>query len=515
MKMNFLQHNKYYQYVLMVSLYVAVAIFLCAPLKAQDEVIKTGWFPFEPYMYVKETQGFSQLTGLDIKMIEALSQHLGVKPDFSVVQWKQFLSDIKSGQRLIAPFATKTKERSEWAYFSIPYRFEENALFVKYGSSLEFKNVQSFVDMAKKTGFRLGIMDGFVYASDAINDFINDPQYQHQIMRAKFENDNLNNLLKDKIDGFLTDRLVGATLIWRSGHSKDVEERYLGVSTPIHFLISKKLGSPEFLEKVNKAIQEMKASGEHRKIMREYILPVLLMQTIDRPWFLWIEVLAIIAFVIAGMMIADKENFSVLATFGLAIVPSFGGGLIRDIIVGRTPVGILVTPRYVYIVIIAFLTVLFFINVYDFLRHKMKLFVIDKYVPSKAEITRLIQLLDAMGTSAFTVIGVLVAVLGKADPLWIWGPLFAVMTGVGGSTMRNALAGYRALGNELTYAEIPLLCGLGLSLYLDNQVEHVDPTQILLVVLLTIFIGFLMHVFVYHWNIPSIKIHLFKKIPPS
>jgi polar amino acid transport system substrate-binding protein len=139
----------------------------------------------------------------------------------------------------------------------------------------------------------------------------------------------------------------------------------------------------------------------------------------------------------------------------------------------------------------------------------MKWHTIDSLTPSRTVITRVADILDAIGTSAFTVIGVLVAVMSKADPLWIWGPFFAVTTGIGGSTIRNALAGYRALGSHTTYSEIPLFCGLGLSLFLNSQTELIDPTLIFNVVILTIAIGFITHVLIGFYQIPSLKVHFF------
>ncbi|MBL0941503.1 MAG: TRIC cation channel family protein [Alphaproteobacteria bacterium] len=496
--------------LLFVSLFTFCSV--SNDLQAELPTIKTGWYPFEPYMSLEKSHGIDVLTGLDIKMLEAVLKHIQYTPEFSFVPWKQFLEDVKSGKRQMASSATKTKEREQWAYFSDPWRWEENALYVRYGSNFKFKNVADFIKKIKDTGFVLGVMDGFVYASDLINDFIHDPRYAHQIVKGKFDSDSLNNLLSGKVDGFITDRLVGATLIWRTGQNKNVEERLLGISTPIGFLISKKSTPPGFVAKVNQAIKEMRASGVHRLISQEYILPILLMQTIDRPWFGWIEVCALLAFVVSGMIIAEREKYTVVAALGIAIVPAFGGGLVRDLMVNRYPVGVLTTPRYIFIVLCSFGLVLFLINLYDIFQNRFKHVWLDKIGRSEKNLNTLIIYFDALGTSAFTVIGVLVAVMGKTEPLWLWGPFFAVMTGVGGGAIRDLLLGSRVFGSEYTYAEIPLFCGAGLSLFLSNQVEKIDPDLILFAVILTILIGFMAHMLVFYYKIPSLKIHMLEGI---
>jgi polar amino acid transport system substrate-binding protein len=478
---------------------------------SSEHSMVSGWFPFEPYMYMENNHGQERLTGLDIRMIEEVLKNAGYSASFDLVPWKSFLADIKSGKRQIAPFATDTPEREKWGYFTAPYRWEENVFYVRQGTNIDFQSIPDLLKIIKDKKFKVGIMDGFIYADSRINDFIHDPKNAENIIEVKYDADNLSNLVSGKIDGFFTDRLAGATMVWRSGERHKVEERVLGIHTPIHFIMSKQSTTPEMVETINNTIKKMRSNGEHSRIMREYILPVLLMQTIDRPWFFWVEVLAIIAFVLSGVIIAERENLNLLSAFGLSVVPSFGGGLIRDVIVNRSPVGVLVTPRYIFTVGIVFIIAVILINLYDFLRHKCHFEKLRKIIPTDRIIKIIVDIFDALGTSAFTVIGVLVGVMSQANPLWVWGPLFAVMTGVGGSTIRNALVGYRALGNETTYAEIPLITGFFLSLYLQNQTELINPTEILWVVIATIVIGFLMHILVYFYRIPALKIHFFEE----
>lgn len=502
--------KKFVKYILRplrILLFLLCALPSLAAASDEGAVLKTGWFPFDPYMEFEDIDGLKRLKGLDIKMIEALAKHLDLVPDFTLLPWDKFLKEIKSGEKQIAPFATKTKGRSQWAYFSDPYRWEENALYVHYGSTFEFSGVGDFIKKVKKTGFILGVMDGFVYASDIINEFINDPKYAKQIVKVKFESDNLNNLLANKIDGFLTDRLVGATMILNTGERQKVEERLLGISTPIHFLISKKSETPEFVLRVNQILKQMRASGEHRAIIQEYVLPILIMQTVDRPWFIWIETLAIIAFVLSGTMLAAQEDFPLSAGLGLAIIPTFGGEVARDVILDQFPIGILTTPRYIFIVLSTFAAILLFINLYDIFRYRYDDRWLQKLPLKKEKMETLIFSFDALGTSAFTIIGVLVAVTAKAEPLWVWGPLFAVLTGVGGGTIRNILMGYRAFGSPYIYAEIPLVCGLGFSVFLSRQVEKINANAIFMAVILTVAAGCLLHFFVYYYRIPSIRIH--------
>jgi polar amino acid transport system substrate-binding protein len=87
---------------------------------------------------------------------------------------------------------------------------------------------------------------------------------------------------------------------------------------------------------------------------------------------------------------------------------------------------------------------------------------------------------DAVGLAAFTVTGVRVAVQMQCDPLWLWGPLLAALTGAGGGILRDIVRAdpdISALKRGL-YAEIALVWGLLLSLFLGVQVRHISLDQV-------------------------------------
>ena len=76
---------------------------------------------------------------------------------------------------------------------------------------------------------------------------------------------------------------------------------------------------------------------------------------------------------------------------------------------------------------------------------------------------------DALGLSTFAVVGVIVAVEAKIQPLWMWGPLLAALTGAGGGILRDVIradADNPGLKGSF-YAEVALIWGLVLSLFLN------------------------------------------------
>ncbi|MDP3640904.1 MAG: TRIC cation channel family protein, partial [Alphaproteobacteria bacterium] len=88
-----------------------------------------------------------------------------------------------------------------------------------------------------------------------------------------------------------------------------------------------------------------------------------------------------------------------------------------------------------------------------------------------------VELLDAFGLAAYTVTGVIVALISQLDPLWLWGPILAVLTTTGGGMMRDIIRGQKdipTLKNDF-YGEIAIIWGLVLSLALTWNAEMMSP----------------------------------------
>jgi polar amino acid transport system substrate-binding protein len=80
-----------------------------------------------------------------------------------------------------------------------------------------------------------------------------------------------------------------------------------------------------------------------------------------------------------------------------------------------------------------------------------------------------IEFFDALGMSTFAVVGVIVAVEAKVEPLWMWGPVLAALTGAGGGILRDVIRADTdnpGLKGSF-YAEVALIWGLILSLFLN------------------------------------------------
>ncbi|MFN7710260.1 MAG: TRIC cation channel family protein [Holosporales bacterium] len=473
-----------------VRVLMVLSVFSCSPLLAEAssstdspiQTLKGGWYAWEPYQYLEYTSGQPQLEGLDIDLQRGIAALAGVNIEFEEVSWDKHTEEIKSGVRQIAAGATLTPEREVFAYFTIPYRRETNGLYTFKGREKIIPRLPLslfFTDLREKRA-RLGVIRGFRYVSAELNDFIDDPANKDLIVPFKTVFDMLNALSTGQIDVAASDRLTAVTLAWRMGNRDRLFEVVIG-SVPVHIMLSKKSTTPEMLEKMNAAIEKFRASGDYGHIVRTYAFPILMMQTIDRPWFLAIDILGTIAFAISGLFIAWRERATLFTTFVYASLPAIGGGVIRDLVVNRVPLGAIRSPIYMFCILA---TVLIGALVFKWLQRYP---AAQKRQRQRQVLERWVQFFDALGLGAFSVIGVNVAVSAKLNPLWLWAPIMAVLTGTGGGIIRDLMTKDRhisAFSGEL-YAEIAIAWGAFLGIFLMFQQDRLNPDEILVAVILT------------------------------
>jgi polar amino acid transport system substrate-binding protein len=356
------------------------------------------------------------------------------------------------------------------------------------------------------------MINGFYYGPDIMR-FINDPANAARIVGVSDDVANFENLLSHKIDGFVVDRLVGATLAWRHGWQLTVQE----VSPPvysenIHVLFSKKTTTPELVEAFNRSLDRLKQSGEYGRIIREYLFPVLLGATVGQRWFFTIDILGTIAFAISGILLARQGTYSLFGAFVLASLPAVGGGIMRDLLVNRERLAVFANPAYLSAVILTVLAGYLAFNLAEstglVARHRGNSpDGADDWFMRKISVNTAIAFFDALGLAAFTIIGVVVAVESRSNPLWLWGPLLGALTGAGGGIIRDAI---RADANNpflkgTFYAEVALIWGLMLSLFLTwyaNLLEY-KPAQISLAVVATLIGGLLTRMVVFYFKVKS------------
>ena len=99
-----------------------------------------------------------------------------------------------------------------------------------------------------------------------------------------------------------------------------------------------------------------------------------------------LDIIGTMAFAMSGALTAMSKKLDPFGVFIIAFVTAVGGGTLRDIMIGRTPVGWMLDLKYVYVISIGFVLAILFRKKFDRLRTSLFLF-------------------DTIGLGVFTLIG--------------------------------------------------------------------------------------------------------------
>lgn len=463
-----------------------------------------GWYLWEPYQFNQVTAGGYKLTGMDIELVKSIADRLGIAVNYKQVNWNEHLEKIRLGQMDIAAGATYTPARAEFAYFSVPYRFEENSLFVMHDLDkvLKFDTISEYLAQVRLQNFRLGIIEGFIYADPQINLFISDDSNQDIVVKYKNDVESLAGLIRGEIDGFMADRVVGAAAVLQSKANSKINEIRLNIKTPIHLMFSKLAVPLSVVDRFNQEIRKFLDTPDYRKIVKAYLYPVMLLQTIDSTWFYLIGVIGTIAFAVSGVAIAAKDNTTLFGTFLFAMLPSVGGGVMRDVLINRDKVGIFLTPSYMYYILIVVLVGFFLVRLLYYYNSKASedLLIVKLW-------DNILIVGDAIGQAAFIVTGVSIVIMARIEPIELWGPFFAFLTANGGGILRDLLRKKHKILclSDAINAEVAVIWGLIFGIFLNINSHNPSPDSIRSAVIIVVLGAFTTRILAYYFKLPNIK----------
>lgn len=261
--------------------------------------------------------------------------------------------------------------------------------------------------------------------------------------------------------------------------------------------------APATIAALDTALTSLSKDGTIAELEERAGRPVLLRFAVATWWFSLLDVVGTIAFALSGVLIARAERFSFLGAFVLACLPAVGGGVVRDLLLGRSPIGILGDPQPLLLIIgtvvVAYVAMAAAQKIGIGSSERVR--AMTSVLPPRL----VLEVTDALGLAAFTVIGVVVAVRTGAEPLWLWGPLAAGLGGAGGGILRDLLrSGYEnpALRTSF-YAEVCVLWGALLTLAIIHFLQADQPGLIRVTIAVTVIGGFATRMAVVAYGIRS------------
>ena len=164
------------------------------------------------------------------------------------------------------------------------------------------------------------------------------------------------------------------------------------------------------------------------------------------------DILGTVAFAISGVLVAMEKRLDLFGIGIIALVTAIGGGTLRDMLIGHTPVTWTTTPVYMYVILGAVLFAIFFQSRLKYLRTSLFLF-------------------DTIGIGLYTMVGIEKGMEAGLEPL-ICVTLGTITASFGG-VLRDILCNeIPVIFRKEIYATACILGGVGYFLLLKTPLPE-------------------------------------------
>ena len=200
--------------------------------------------------------------------------------------------------------------------------------------------------------------------------------------------------------------------------------------------------------------------------------------------YLVLEYIGTVAFAVSGAAVAARAGMDWLGVAVLAVITAVGGGTVRDLLLGRLPVGWIQDPWPVWVAL-----------------GTAAVIIAEAYWhPRKApDSYRVVLVADAAGLAVFTVTGTLLALAANATgPVAV---MLGVVTGTGGGVARDILARQRPL---VLVGQIYALTAIAGSIVLVILTDAHAPAQVARWTAIAVVLVLRLLAIRYSWSLPRL-----------
>ena len=239
-----------------IALAMIGLVLMCSPALAADKIIIASdctWPPMEMLDANKKPEGYST------DYLRAIGKAIGADMEVRNVAWDGIFSGITTGQYdVVASSVTITPERQQQFDFTDPYYEVVQAVVVPEG-----KSVKSLADLkGKKVGGQIGTTGVFVIRKSGVP--VELKEYDDVGLAIQ-------DMLGGRIDAVICDDPVAMYYANKKADTagklnlsyKTDEKEYYG------FTVRK--GRKDLVEKLNKGIKAVKASGVEAKLLEKWM----------------------------------------------------------------------------------------------------------------------------------------------------------------------------------------------------------------------------------------------------
>ena len=219
--------------------------------KGEIRMAMSGQYP--PFNFVDEN---NKLTGFDVEIGNEVAKRIGVKGKALSTAWDGIIAGLLANKyELICGSMAITEKRLESIDFTDPYYRSGAQLFVKKGSPI--------ASIKELDGKKVGVTLGTTYET-----WVRSNIAGAEIRTYKGVPDMILEISNGRIDGFITDKIVGALAIKKNG---------VPIALAGELLYEEKMGialrqsNPELRAAMNAALAGMKKDGTYKAISMKWL----------------------------------------------------------------------------------------------------------------------------------------------------------------------------------------------------------------------------------------------------
>lgn len=237
-----------------IALVMAVALMatLFASCKKEDNVLKMGTnAAFPPYEYYEG----DKIVGIDAEIGALIAEKLGMELEIVDMDFNGIIAAVQNGSIDMGMAGmTKDPDREKSVNFSTSYATGVQVVIVKDGSA-----IKSIDDLKGK---KIGVQEATTGDSYATSDFGEEAVKRYVNGAAAVQD-----LQNGSIDAVIIDNEPAKAFVAANEGLTILETEY----TVEEYAIAVSKDDPELLEKINKAIAELKEEGKIDEIINKYI----------------------------------------------------------------------------------------------------------------------------------------------------------------------------------------------------------------------------------------------------
>lgn len=424
--------------------------------------LRVGWMDYYPYQFSQRDHNGVRREGLGVRLVENGFQRAGIHAEFIEMPFARQIEALKTGELDVVMLVTPTKERRQFGRFSNSYAAFQMGTFYHKGKvgSVPEEPVE-LATLCQEKQLRVAYPKAHV-VPEPLRGLIDLARDQDRLVEPATANDCVEAVYSGSADIALVDDLIGFYAVRDHNWQADIGFQEIECpANPLCLMFNRDTVTSQTVTSIDNAFAALEKDGTYSDLVRTYLYPRVLGVLTQHQIFRIISIAAGVFAGFTGLLIAHREGYDWIGALILASCPAVGGGIMRDLVISRQPVGVVADPA----ILLAIAALVFFGGLFFRFAPKRWREALESMDPSKDP--RLLYF-DNLGLAAYTVTAVLIAMNMGCEPLWLWGPLLAVVQNGGGGIIRDLLlgrGGQIAILRGVIYGEIAFVWGLFLSTF--------------------------------------------------